>query len=78
MIYNSNDPKCIEILNKWQKNDKIQEEKGNYNNLYKNAINTWTIRDVKKYQMAKNNNLNYLILWYKDYKNIDEIKNKID
>ena len=78
MIYDSNNPKCIEQLNKWKQRNKIQEEKGNYANLYKNAINTWTIRDVKKYQTAKNNKLNYLILWYKDYKNIDEIKNKID
>lgn len=78
MIYDSNNPKCIEQLNKWKQRNKIQEEKGNYANLYKNAINTWTVRDVKKYQTAKNNKLNYLILWYKDYKNIDEIKNKID
>ena len=27
---------------------------------HNNAINTWTIRDVKKRNIAKQNNLNYL------------------
>lgn len=56
-----------EILDK----DKLLEwkEKAKKSNYYKNAINTWTIRDVKKRNIAKQNNLNYKEFW-----NIDELK----
>ena len=33
---------------------------------YQNAINTWTIRDVNKRNIAKQNNLNYLEIFSKD------------
>lgn len=36
---------------------------------YNNAITTWTIRDVNKRNIAKNNNLNWIEFW-----NIDELK----
>lgn len=48
---NEND-QCI--LKKWQ-------DKGT--KFYQNAINTWTIRDVKKHQTAIDNKLNYLVFW---------------
>ena len=41
-------------LKKWQ--DKRTD-------FYKNAINTWTVRDVNKHQIAIDNNLNYLVFW---------------
>lgn len=41
-------------LKKWQ-------DKGT--DFYKNAINTWTVRDVNKHQIAIDNNLNYLVFW---------------
>ena len=44
---------CIYQLNKW----KLKSKTSNY---YKHAINTWTISDVKKRNIAKENNLNYL------------------
>ena len=39
----------IDKLNMWKSKD---------NGYYKNAINTWSIRDVKKRKIAKENNLN--------------------
>ena len=51
----------LELLNKWK------EKNTNY---YKVAINTWTIRDVKKRNTAKQNNLNWIEFW-----NINELKN---
>ena len=33
------------------------------NNYFNNAINTWTIRDVEKRKYAKENKLNYIVLW---------------
>ena len=41
----------IEIVNKW---------KAKNTRFYDNAINTWTIRDVKKRNIAKQNNLNWI------------------
>lgn len=44
-------------LNKWRdKNTKF----------YNNAIYNWTIRDVEKREIAKNNNLNYVVLWNRE------------
>ena len=37
--------------------------------FYKIAIDVWTRRDPLKVKTAKENNLNYLILWPSDYKN---------
>ena len=42
-----------ETLNTWL-------EKAKTSKFYKQAINTWTIRDVNKIKTAKNNKLNYL------------------
>ena len=48
-------------LNKWkEKNTKF----------YNNAINIWTIRDVNKRNMAKQNKLNYIEFW-----DLNELKN---
>ena len=54
------------ILEQWkEKNTKF----------YDNAITTWTIRDINKRKIAKENNLNYIEFW-----NINELKDwlKID
>ena len=34
-----------------------------HQNFTKNAINTWTVRDVNKRNIAKKNNLNYIEFW---------------
>jgi len=59
--YNENNEEDQNKLRKWK-----------YNNTkyYNNAITTWTIRDVNKRNIAKQNNLNYIEFW-----NINELKN---
>lgn len=52
----------IDKLNKWKIKAKI-------NKFYQHAINVWTIADVKKRNIAKQNNLNYIEFW-----NIQELK----
>ena len=47
---------CIEQLNAWK-------EKAKTSKFYQNAIETWTIRDVKKRQCAIDNNLNWLCFY---------------
>ena len=44
------------------KDDQLQllEWQSKNNNFYNSAINTWTIRDARKREIAKKNNLNYL------------------
>lgn len=49
-------PKDLVQLNHWI--DKSKNSK-----MYKSAIETWTERDVEKFQCAKNNKLNYLTLY---------------
>ena len=48
-------------MNNMNDNDKLKkwEEKSQNSNFYKKAIEVWTIRDVKKRNTAKQNNLNY-------------------
>ena len=75
----------IEIHGYWTHNDhlfdknnkedihtlKMREEKANNGSKqYKVAINIWSQVDIEKYNCAKNNNLNYIILWNKN--DIDE------
>ena len=62
--FDENDENDIAQLNKWK-------EQGTQ--YYLNAINTWTIRDVKKRNIAKENNLNYIVFW-----KLDELKHFID
>lgn len=57
-IFNINDENDINILKLWQ-------EKAKTSNFYKNAIKTWTIRDIQKVHTANKNKLNYIILWNK-------------
>ena len=59
--YNENNIDDINKLNKWK------EKKTKF---YDNAIKTWTIRDVNKRNIAKQNNLNYIEFW-----NINEVIN---
>ena len=53
--------------------DKIKLWKSKNTKFYNNAINTWSILDVKKFNISKKNNINYLVFW-----NIDELKKWID
>lgn len=51
--FNENDSNDIATKNNWS----------NKSNYFNNAINTWTIRDVEKRKYAKENKLNYVVLW---------------
>ena len=42
---------------------KSKEEKSSW---YKAAIDNWTVRDVKKRNTARDNNLNYVVFWNED------------
>lgn len=48
--FDKNNVEDIALLNKW---------KNKNTNFYINAIKTWTIRDINKFNIAKQNNLNY-------------------
>lgn len=54
--YDANDPFCTAQLNEWK-------EKSKTSNFYSVAIQTWTVRDVKKLECAKKNNLNYIVIY---------------
>lgn len=54
--YDPNDSECKEKLAIWA-------EKAKTSQFYQNAIETWTIRDVKKLKWAKEHNLNYKVIY---------------
>lgn len=64
--FNINSKEDISILNTWK-------EKSKEHPFYLSAIETWTIRDVKKRNKAKEENLNFHEFW-----NIEETKQFID
>ena len=65
------DLKDIEILK--QKAKRRCKETGKYKSKYDSELETWTIRDVNKRNIAKQNNLNFIEFW-----NINELKNYIN
>ena len=56
--YNENDAEDINIVEKW---------KNRNTKYFNNAIQTWTIRDVKKRKIATENNLNYIEIFCNDF-----------
>ena len=52
-LFNSEDISCLDQLNSWK-------QKSLTSKYYKNAIETWTIRDVRKRNIAQQNKLNYI------------------
>jgi hypothetical protein len=56
--------------NNLEDKNKVTEWKNKNTKYYNNAIETWTIRDINKMNIAKENKLNYMIFW-----NIDDIIN---
>lgn len=55
-LFNPNDIDDLKILDEWKK-------KAVHSEFYKNAIETWTIRDIEKYNCSLKNNLNYLSIY---------------
>ena len=56
--YNKDDIECQKQLILWY-------EKAKNSKYHENAIHTWTIRDVEKQRIAKENNLNYICVYNK-------------
>lgn len=54
--FDPDDIDCQKQLADWQ-------EKAKTSKFYENAIQTWTVRDVKKQRIAKENNLNYKVIY---------------
>lgn len=54
--FDENDEACKQQLSEWQEKAKTSE-------FYKNAIETWTKRDVLKLETAKRNKLNYKTIY---------------
>lgn len=54
--YDPNDEECQKQLILWK-------EKAKQSQFYENAIKTWTERDVEKLRIAKENNLNYKVIY---------------
>lgn len=55
-LYDPQNPADVEKLATW-------EEKALTSDFYKNAIETWTLRDVEKHTWAIKNNLNYKVIY---------------
>ena len=66
--YNPDSKEDQELVEKWKSNYKDGKHP-----LYKKMINGWTISDVKKRKIAKENNLNYYEFW-----TLEEAKKFID
>lgn len=64
MPFDNNNPECLTKLNHWK-------QKSISSKFYQNAIETWTIRDIEKLNILKENNLNYKIAYtQEDIENI--------
>ena len=57
--FNFSNENDIKKLNEWKEKSLISKS-------YKTAINVWTNKDKEKMNCAKENNLNYIILWNKN------------
>ena len=55
-LFNENDEECLKQLSVWK-------EKAKTSKFYENAIQTWTVRDVNKQKIAKENKLNYKVIY---------------
>ena len=60
-LFDKNNINDLEKINKWKRNN---------SKFYNNAINTWTIRDIEKYNIALKNKINI-----KYFYSLDELKN---
>lgn len=56
MIFDENNRECQEKLAIWK-------EKAKTSKFYQTAIETWTIRDIKKIKTAIENSLNYMVIY---------------
>lgn len=64
--FDPDDERCKEQLSLW-------EERAKTSQFFKNAIDTWTVRDVKKFSVAKDNKLNYICFYKESSTTIESI-----
>lgn len=57
--FDKNDIEDLHTLAKWN-------NKAITSNYYKDAVETWTVRDLRKRQAATDNDLNYVVFWKND------------
>lgn len=67
-FFDENNPADVEKLNSW---------KSKNTDFYTKAVETWSIRDVMKLEIAEKNKLDYIVLWNKGdidiyFENIDK------
>ncbi len=58
-FFNSKNEDDLNTVNIWQEKSKTKSQ-------YKVALDVWTNRDIQKYRAAKQNKLNYIVLWNKE------------
>ena len=58
--FDKNNIEDIKLVNKWKASADENNFKGRSKNFYNLAIHNWTVLDVKKREVAKQNNLKYL------------------
>lgn len=67
--FNPNNPEDLKIVEKWEQKAKEINWKGQKKNLYKNFIQIWTVDDPLKRKTAKDNSLNFLEIFPRDFHN---------
>lgn len=67
--FDKNNEEDLKTLNEWSSKPQKQ---------YKLAIKVWTEMDPMKLEFATKNKLNYIVLEYDDYKDLNKIKQKIE
>ena len=67
--FNENNKNDIKELNRLKELDNKKQKNGEIKNQYNQIIYTWTDLDIRKRNIAKENNLNFIEFW-----NIDEVK----
>ena len=51
--------------------------KSKHTKYYDNAIQTWTVRDVKKRECSQNNKLNYIVFWNLDEFDVNRLSTNV-
>ena len=51
--------------------------KSKHTKYYDNAIQTWTVRDVKKRECSQNNKLNYIVFWSLDEFDVNRLSTNV-
>lgn len=65
-FYDENNEEDRNILEKWK-------QLSEHSRYYQNAVETWTVRDIKKLNAALENNLNYVV-WFNEEQALDWIE----